>query len=128
MPDASLGPSVAKDCMERDNPGREKKDNSGMSHPAAPANALLQVFDEDALRGLGAATVEVKSGEVLQRAGAPEDHAYFPINAVISLVSTTSGGGSVEVSMVGREGVAGLSGMFAADSPTENIVELGGTC
>jgi CRP-like cAMP-binding protein len=114
--------------MQPYNLSREKKDNCQMSRSAEPFNALLQVFDEDILRELGATTVEVKSGDVLQRAGNPEEHAYFPLTAVISLVSTTAGGGSVEVSMVGREGVAGLSGMFAADSPTENIVELGGTC
>src|SRR5687768_360905 len=101
--------AVAKDCMQSYNLGREKKDNCEMSR-RAPCNALLQVFDEDALHELGATTVEVKSGEVLQRSGAPEELAYFPIGAVISMVSTTSGGGSVEVSMVGREGAAGMSG------------------
>ena len=91
-------------------------------------NALLQVFDEEALRELEPVTVEVGAGDILQRSGTPEEYAYFPINAVVSLLSTTSTGGSVEVSMVGREGVAGLSGIFASNSPTENIIQLGGSC
>ena len=101
---------------------------SKMNDLAYPANALLQVIDDATLRDLEYATVEVRSGEILQRSGSPEEYAYFPISAVISLLSTTSTGGSVEVSIVGREGVAGLSGIFASNSPTDNIVQLGGTC
>ena len=99
-----------------------------MSDLTEPSNALLQVLDEGTLRDVDCVSVEVLSGDVLQRSGAAEEYAYFPTTAVVSLLSTTSSGASVEVSMVGREGVAGLSGIFAANSPTDNIVQLGGRC
>jgi CRP-like cAMP-binding protein len=104
------------------------ENNRAMSELASSANALLQVFDDAALRGLECVTVEVRSGDILQRSGMPEEYAYFPVSAIVSLLSTTSTGGSVEVSIVGREGVAGLAGIFPENSPTDNVVQLGGTC
>ena len=95
----------------------------------ASGNSLLRLLDDITLRELDATPLEVRSGEVLQQSGAPETYAFFPISAVLSMVSRLSDGASVEVATVGHEGMAGLSDLVAAyDSPTENIVQIGGTC
>jgi CRP-like cAMP-binding protein len=44
---------------------------------------------------------------VLHEAGALQRHIYFPIDAVVSLLHLTECGGSVQVSMVGCEGLVG---------------------
>lgn len=50
-------------------------------------------------------------GDVLCEPGKPIRHVYFPSNAIISLLTPVSGHTSVEVGLVGREGMAGM-GLF----------------
>jgi hypothetical protein len=56
-------------------------------------------------------------------------HVYFPNrNTVISTLCRTEERASVEVTLCGKEGVAGLSGVFgAATSPYQNLVQVPGT-
>jgi signal transduction histidine kinase len=57
----------------------------------------------------------------------PVFHVYFPINAVISLISTTANGASVEVGLVGREGMVGLAGVLGTvEGGTSAIVQVSG--
>jgi len=59
---------------------------------------------------------------------APVEHAYFPQDAVISLVGTALDGSGVEIGMVGREGCVGLPILF--NKPVhlyQAIVQHGGT-
>jgi CRP-like cAMP-binding protein len=48
-------------------------------------------------------------GAVLAEAGQPAPYLYFPITCVLSLVGATEGGASVEVAVIGREGMASVS-------------------
>jgi CRP-like cAMP-binding protein len=52
-------------------------------------------------------SVHLSKGEVYI-AGDTVRHAYFPLNGLLSLRSTTEAGSTVEVAMVGNEGVVGL--------------------
>lgn len=52
--------------------------------------------------------VELNAGATLYDAGAVLRHVHFPVTAVVSLVSPLQNGSSVEVAVVGREGVAGV--------------------
>ena len=56
--------------------------------------------------------LEVDSKEVLHQAGAPIRFMYFPISALISMLMPTSDGSTVELAMVGREGVTGVSALL----------------
>ena len=99
-----------------------------MTRDGAAANSLLQLVDEGTWRRLNASRVDVIPGQVLQQSAEPETYAFFPITAVVSIVSKMSTGASVEVATVGREGVAGLSDLLGGcNSPTENIVQVGGS-
>ena len=71
--------------------------------------------------------VDLVLGRRLVRAGDIPAHAYFPINGVISVVSTTAGGNTVEVAAVGKEGlVPGLAAARALPSPFDLLVQVPG--
>ena len=52
--------------------------------------------------------VNLSGGEVLYHPEQPITHVYFPNRGTVSLVSVFEGGGSVEVGMVGNEGMFGV--------------------
>jgi CRP-like cAMP-binding protein len=52
--------------------------------------------------------VKLWPGEILCRPDEPITHVYFPNSGTVSLVSTFEGGESVEVGMVGNEGMFGV--------------------
>jgi CRP-like cAMP-binding protein len=52
--------------------------------------------------------VDLATGSRLYEAGAELSHVYFPVTAVVSLVSSLQDGASAEVAVVGREGVVGV--------------------
>jgi CRP-like cAMP-binding protein len=74
--------------------------------------------------------VELRHGQVLHEAGGMMEYVYFPQNAMTSLISHTAAGESVEVGVVGFEGIAGISAVLGVDrSPHEAMVQVpdGGT-
>jgi CRP-like cAMP-binding protein len=52
--------------------------------------------------------VELDIKHVVFEEGQPIEHVYFPINAVLSLISRMEDGRGVEVATIGNEGMAGL--------------------
>jgi len=52
--------------------------------------------------------VSLEKGDIVYVTGDDIEFAYFPINGLLSLVSTTETGSTIEVAMVGREGGVGL--------------------
>src|SRR4051812_37201464 len=91
-------------------------------------NRLLQLFGDEARHQLDhAVTVQLRARDVLQEPGMPALHVYFPIDAVISLVSATENGASVEVGLIGREGMIGLAGVLGTvEGGTSAIVQVSG--
>lgn len=53
-------------------------------------------------------SVHLEKGEIIYVTGDRILHAYFPIQGLLSLHSTTQDGATVEVAMVGNEGIVGL--------------------
>jgi CRP-like cAMP-binding protein len=53
-------------------------------------------------------TVPLRLGEILCEAGEPLSYGWFITRGVASLLSTTFGGDTVEVGMIGNEGLVGL--------------------
>jgi len=60
----------------------------------------------------GARLVSLAQGEVLHDAGCDYRYAYFPNDAIVSVVSTTRAGKSVETAIVGSEGVVGIDAIL----------------
>ncbi len=67
-------------------------------------------------------------GDVLCEPGKPIRYVYFPNDAIISLLTPVDGHASVEVGLVGREGMAGM-GLFLdiGVSPVLMLVQGSGT-
>jgi len=65
---------------------------------------------------------------VLYEPGDPIAYAYFPQDAVVSLVNIMEDGGSVEIGVFGREGVLGLlSALVTREAFGRYIVQMPGT-
>jgi CRP-like cAMP-binding protein len=87
------------------------------SHRAIPpaANRILNSLpraDYERLRPL-LVPARLPQGKVLWDAGETVRHAYFPLNGMISLLSTTREGTTIEVGMIGNEGMAGVPGLLS---------------
>jgi CRP-like cAMP-binding protein len=69
--------------------------------------------------------VELYLGQVVQVAGETMEHVYFPRNSMISLISHTAAGESVEVGIVGFEGMANISSVLRVErAPHEAMVQI----
>jgi len=91
---------------------------------------MLAALPEDEFRRLVPHLEEVKlsSGQVIYEQAAPIIYAYFPMDAIISTVHVMSDGTSIEVSLVGQEGVTGLSALLGANEAfNEWIAQVPGT-
>lgn len=56
--------------------------------------------------------VELQLGQVVFDVGAPIRHVYFPSTAIISMTHLLLEGASIEVAMIGAEGVLGMSALM----------------
>jgi CRP-like cAMP-binding protein len=94
------------------------------------ANKLLAALEPDDFACLEPhlEIVHLKHGQVLCEAGEPLHDAYFPQNVIISLMAVMEDGRSAEMSIVGREGVTGLTAAAVTDQAFGRyVVQLTGT-
>jgi CRP-like cAMP-binding protein len=92
-------------------------------------NGLLAALPGAELRLLhGLERVALKFGEVLQEIGEPIHDVYFPVGCVVSLRTQTEGRHALEVGLVGREGMVGLSLALGVEiSSVRAMVQIDGT-
>jgi CRP-like cAMP-binding protein len=78
---------------------------------ASAGNSLLAALPEAELRRLhaGLERIALKFGEVLHETGAPIRDVYFPVDCVVSLRAQVEGRHALEVGLVGRDGMVGIS-------------------
>jgi hypothetical protein len=60
--------------------------------------------------------VSMPLGKVLYESGDTMRNAYFPIDSIISLLYVMESGASAEISVVGNEGVVGVSLFMGGES------------
>lgn len=97
--------------------------------PPATANQILNALtrEEYARLAIYLEHINLSPAEVLYQSGQPITHVYFPNRGTVSLVSTFEDGGSVEVGMVGNEGMFGVSVFLGSVStPLQAVVQLPG--
>jgi CRP-like cAMP-binding protein len=82
--------------------------------PTVLDNYLLQALSPDVRRTVGTALerVHVPLKMLIYEAGGAIGHVYFPIDAVISVVTVMRDGTEIEVITVGREGLTGAQGLL----------------
>lgn len=99
--------------------------------PSLPtANHLLAALNRAARARLlaGAETAELSYGQILYEPGAVMRHVYFPLDCLVSLLTTVDAHQALEVGMIGREGMVGTSlALGTRQSPVRALVQGSGT-
>jgi CRP-like cAMP-binding protein len=76
-------------------------------------------------------TLELASmplGKVLYESGDIPDHVYFPVDSIVSLLYVMESGASAEISVVGNEGLVGISLFMGGEStPSRALVQSAGS-
>jgi CRP-like cAMP-binding protein len=71
--------------------------------------------------------VQLTQNQILHQLGEPVRYAYFPLSGMVSLLSSTSEGHTIEIAMVGNEGMIGVSLLLhAAVSSYDTGVQISG--
>ena len=66
-------------------------------------------------------------GHVLYESRGEQSHAYFPTNAIVSLLYVMENGASAEIAVVGNEGIVGVSLFMGGEStPSRAVVQSAG--
>ena len=69
----------------------------------------------------------LKGGETVYRADQKIEHVYFPEETVIAMIDTMDDGRTVEVGIIGREGMVGINIFLGGIvTPDKAIVQIGG--
>ena len=72
--------------------------------------------------------VKLPLGKVLYESGDTMRHVYFPADSIISLLYVMESGASAEISVVGNEGVVGVSLFMGGEStPSRAVVQSAGS-
>jgi CRP-like cAMP-binding protein len=93
-------------------------------------NKILAAVPDGELRRLRSelTLMSLAAGQVIYEPDEPIHHVYFPIDAVISVISVLSDGATVEVATVGNEGMAGVAAFLGATSmPYRSLSQVPGT-
>ena len=86
--------------------------------PRATLRDILPVLDP----------ITLVLGDVLHEPGQPLRHVYFPLTCLVSLIVVVEDQLALEVALVGREGVVGVSLVLGADlSPVRAVVQGAGS-
>lgn len=98
--------------------------------PVSPAeNQLIESLPRAHRRLLQALCepVDWVLGEVLIERGQPTRHVHFPVDGFVSLVTQLDDHGSIEVGMIGREGMLGINLLLGVrDAPQRALVQGAG--
>jgi CRP-like cAMP-binding protein len=98
--------------------GREKCRNRILARLPAADSELLKP---------SLSLVDLPVRKILEIRGRRIEHVYFPESGLASVVVTGAGQHSLEVGMIGREGMTGISVVMAAErSPNETFMQSAG--
>ena len=70
--------------------------------------------------------VSLPAGTILYEPDEAIEHVYFLSNALVSIVSMNSEGSTVEIGLVGHEGMVGVPAILGGVTPYRAIVQMGG--
>lgn len=93
-------------------------------HLSPPNNQLLASLPPDVADILSSRieAEDLAAGAMLHEAGHVLRHVYFPVTAVVSLVSPLQDGACTEVAVVGREGVVGVCAFMGGGKALSSAV------
>lgn len=105
------------------------KETNVSETPAPQHNHLLAVLTDEAKNRLFPylELVSLPLGEVLYESGDTLHHVYFPTDSIVSLLYVMEDGASAEISVVGNEGLIGVSLFMGGEStPSRGVVQSAG--
>jgi CRP-like cAMP-binding protein len=70
--------------------------------------------------------IELSKGTVLYEPDEKIEHVYFLNNALVSILSMNSDGATVEIGLVGREGMVGVPAILGGVTPYRAVVQMSG--
>lgn len=113
-------------------PGTPSNRGSARSveHRAPVENSLLAALPDKQYRQLlaGLDPVTLTFGDVLYEPGQTISHVYFPGDSLVSLLTLADGHLALEVGLIGREGMVGISLVLGHEaSPVRALVQGTGT-
>lgn len=97
--------------------------------PVPLQNRLLSALSEDARKRIfpKLKLVEMSLGDVIYESDQPIEYVYFPVDCIISLLYVMINGSSAEISVVGKEGMAGVAVIMGGlSTPNRLIVQSSG--
>ncbi|MFE8071345.1 Crp/Fnr family transcriptional regulator [Marinobacteraceae bacterium S3BR75-40.1] len=98
--------------------------------PHPTQNRLLAALPADVQQRLFPYLEEIPMplGQVLYEAGHKMRHVYFPTDSIVSLLYVMESGASAEISVVGNEGLVGISLFMGGESTSSRaVVQSGGS-
>lgn len=73
--------------------------------------------------------VSFAAGDIIFQTGDSIRHVYFPLNGMVSLLSVTEQGNSVEIGFTGNEGIVGLPVLLGKNEmPYQSMVQVAAQC
>lgn len=93
----------------------------------AAGNRLLEPLPDSDLRRVlsGCERVVLASGDCIYTPGARLDHVHFPVSSFIALMMPVDGSATLEVGLVGNEGMFGIPLVLGVDVSPMRAVVLG---
>ncbi|MFN2359645.1 MAG: Crp/Fnr family transcriptional regulator [Marinobacter sp.] len=87
-------------------------------------NRLLEALPEDARRRIfpKLKLIEMSLGDVIYESNQQIEYVYFPADCIISLLYVMECGASAEISVVGKEGMAGVAVVMGGESTPNRLV------
>ena len=97
----------------------------GAGEGAQRANRILAALPKNSREWMQTLEpVTLQPGMVLYEADEAIEHVYFLNNALVSIISMNAEGASVEIGLVGNEGMVGISVFLGASTATMRAVSL----
>lgn len=97
---------------------------SAFQNSDLPKNRLLAALPAEAYQRLvpHLELVSLPVGQVIYEPGEPISHVYFPHKAMVSLVSMMEDGTTIEVGLVGQEGMLGIPVLLGGGTTTNKAL------
>jgi CRP-like cAMP-binding protein len=93
-------------------------------------NRLLDALSAEALERLRPhlEAVSLQADQTIQEPGETAEYVFFPTRGLISMVAMMNDGESVEIGMIGKEGMFSVSAILGDDRPSQRaMVQLAGS-
>jgi CRP-like cAMP-binding protein len=104
-----------------------EKERAQLTDSVRPRNLILTRMPEEQFRAIARflVPVDMPVGMQLVVPSAPVEFVYFPVAGLISVDALTERGESVEVGVIGREGLSGVYGLLGHEQGAHSVIMQG---